>query len=271
MINFKRNLKFGAYVLALGAIFASCTPVKKISYFQDLQPGAATVVATPSQITIKPEDKISIVVNSKDPMLSDLFNLPIVSHRVGTGTNSSVSASQQISSYTVDQEGNVDFPVLGAIHVEGMSREQIASHIKKELIDRQLVNDPVVTVEFMNLSVSVIGEVSRPGRYAIDRDKFTVLNALSMAGDLTIWGQRDKVFVMREKDGQQMSYRLDLCSAQQLYSSEGYYLQQDDIVYVEPNSMRSRQSTVNGNNLRSTSFWLSLASLLTTITVLIVK
>ena len=152
-----------------------------------------------------------------------------------------------------------------------MKREEIASYIKNELISKNLIKDPVVTVEFMNLAISVLGEVGKPGRYNIDRDKITLLDAISMAGDLTIYGKRDNVYVMRNEGGKQTSYRVNLLSAQDVYSSPAYYLQQNDVIYVEPNSVRARQSTVNGNNVRSTSFWISLASLLTTITVLFVK
>ena len=123
----------------------------------------------------------------------------------------------------------------------------------------------------MNLAISVLGEVGKPGRYNIDRDKITLLDAISMAGDLTIYGKRDNVYVMRNEGGKQTSYQVNLLSAQDVYSSPAYYLQQNDVIYVEPNSVRARQSTVNGNNVRSTSFWISLASLLTTITVLFVK
>lgn len=143
--------------------------------------------------------------------------------------------------------------------------------IKEELISKNLVKDPVVTVEFMNLTVSVLGEVANPGRFNIDKDRLTLLDALSMAGDLTVYGKRENVLVQREENGKKTLYRVNLNSGYDLYASPVYYLQQNDIVYVEPNSVRARQSTVNGNNVRSTSFWLSLASLLTTITVLIVK
>ena len=142
---------------------------------------------------------------------------------------------------------------------------------KREVDLRNLVKDPVVTVEFMNLTVSVLGEVANPGRFNIDKDRLTLLDALSMAGDLTVYGKRENVLVQREENGKKTLYRVNLNSGYDLYASPVYYLQQNDIVYVEPNSVRARQSTVNGNNVRSTSFWLSLASLLTTITVLIVK
>lgn len=204
-------------------------------------------------------------------MLADMFNLPIVAHRVGYSQESSLNQSQQVSCYTVDENGEIDFPVLGKIKVAGKNREEIAAYIKKELIDRKLINDPVVTVEFSNLYISVLGEVNNPGRYGIDRDKITLLDAIGMAGDLTIYGKRQNVVVMREEEGKQLFYRVDLTSVDDLYSSPVYYLQQKDVVYVEPNETRARQSTVNGNNVRSTSFWVSIASLLTSVAVLIFK
>ena len=148
-----------------------------------------------------------------------------------------------------------------------MRREEVAAYIKEQLTSSNLAKDAVVTVEFMNLSVSVMGEVSRPGRYNITRDNFTIFDALSSAGDLTITGKRDGVIVLREENGVQKKYTIDLCSAQDVLQSPVFYLQQNDMVYVEPNDVRARQSTINGNNVRSTSFWLSLASLATTISL----
>ena len=129
----------------------------------------------------------------------------------------------------------------------------------------------MVTVEYMNLTVTVLGEVANPGRFSIDKDRLTLLDALSMAGDLTIYGKRDNVSVQREEGGKQVIYKVNINSGKELYASPVYYLQQNDVIYVEPNSVRARQSTVNGNNIRSASFWMSLASLLTTIVVLFVK
>ena len=150
-----------------------------------------------------------------------------------------------------------------------MKREEIAECIKNVLIKENLVKDPVVTVEFANLCVSVLGEVNNPGRFSIDRDRLTVLDALSMAGDLTIYGNRNKVMVLRQEGEVHRVYGLDLTSGNHVYTSPAYYLQQNDVVYVEPNAVKARQSTVNGNNVRSTSFWISLASLLTSIGILI--
>ena len=253
-------------------VLSSCGTSKDVVYFQDLKPGESEITMPEVQaITVRPEDKISIIVNSRDPQLTDLFNLPIVSRQLGQSlrTSSSNASNSGISGYTVDAKGYIDFPVLGKIQVAGMKREEIAEHIKNELITKNLVKDPVVTVEFMNLCVSVMGEVNNPGRFAIDRDRLTILDALSMAGDLTIYGNRQKVLVLRQENGQQRVYGVNLTSGEHVYTSPAYYLQQNDIVYVEPNEVRSRQSTVNGNNVRSTSFWISLASLLTSVAILI--
>ena len=242
-------------------------------YFQDLGPDQAEIKLPVSQaITIKPEDKISIIVNSRDPQLTDMFNLPYVTRQLGQSMRNvtySAGTSQGISAYTVDADGEIDFPILGKIYVAGMKREEIAEYIKNELIKDNLVKDPVVTVEFTNLCISVLGEVNNPGRFSIDRDRLTILDALSMAGDLTIYGNRSKVMVLRQEGATQRVYGLNLTSGENIYTSPAYYLQQNDVVYVEPNSVKARQSTVNGNNVRSTSFWISLASLLTSVAILI--
>ena len=260
------------FLLLIGTMFlSSCGSSKKVVYFQDLKPGESEVKLPAMQaITVQPEDKISIIVNSRDPQLTDLFNLPYVTRQLGQSANTyTVGTSQGVSGYTVDANGEIDFPVLGKIYVAGKKREEIATYIKNELMRENLVKDPVVTVEFLNLCVSVLGEVNTPGRFSIDRDRLTVLDALSMAGDLTIYGNRGKVMVLRQEGGMQRVYGIDLTSGEQVYTSPAYYLQQNDVVYVEPNNVKARQSTVNGNNVRSTSFWISLASLLTSVAILI--
>ena len=150
-----------------------------------------------------------------------------------------------------------------------MTREETAEYIKEALVSNNLIKDPVVTVEFLNLSISVLGEVNSPGRYAINRDRLTILDALSMAGDLTIYGKRENVTVMRMQDGEQHLYAVNLTSAEDVLSSPVFYLQQNDVIYVEPNKMRANQATVNGNSFLSSSFWVSVASLLVSLGVLI--
>ncbi len=259
-------------ILLLGMVLllTGCSAPRKIAYMQDIRSDVRREV-TMIPVTAQPGDKISIVVNSKNPELADMFNLPIMTHRIGQPINSSYNYNQQVSSYTVDSNGNIDFPILGELYVEGLKREKIASYIKNELIRKNQVKDAVVIVEFLNMGVSVMGEVNRPGRFGIDRDHLTLLDALSMAGDLTIYGKRENVLVIRQEDGGETFYRVNLCDARSLHTSPVYYLKQNDMVYVEPNGVRARHSTVNGNNVRSTSFWMSLASLLTTLGVLIFK
>lgn len=259
-------------LLLLAILLCSCATPRQITYFQDLHDGVNKTITNSKIVRVKPEDKISIIVKSKDPQLAELFNLPIVSYRVGQGSTSALgSGSQQVTLYSVNSKGFIDFPVLGEIYVEGQTREEIASNIKQKLMDQNLIKDPVVTVEFDNLSYSVLGEVNRPGKFVIDRDRVTILDAISAAGDLTIYGKRDNITVLRHEYNKETVYTINLCSGNDMFESPAYYLQQNDVVYVEPNDARARQSTVNGNNVRSTSFWLSLASLLTTIGVLVFK
>lgn len=254
----------------MASLLVSCSTQKEIAYFQDIKPGEENTLTDATIIRIRPEDKISIIVNSKDPELAALFNLPYISNQIGSTRSSSQNSNSQISGFTVDSDGYIDYPIIGKIYVQDMTREEIARYIKNELISRNLIKDPVVTVEFMNLTIAVLGEVSSPGRYSIDRDKITILEALSMAGDLTINGKRDNVQVLRNVDNKQVTYTLDLRSAKDIYTSPAYYLQQNDVIYVEPNSKRARESTVNGNNVRSASFWVSIASLTMTIATTII-
>ena len=172
--------------------------------------------------------------------------------------------------YVVDNEGYIDFPILGKIKASGLSRWQLQEQITQALAEKKMLTDGLVTVEFMNFKVSILGEVTNPGTYTINSDKVTVLEAIAMAKDLTIFGERDHVYVIREENGQRKSYQLDLRSAD-IFKSPAYYLKQNDVVYVQPNSVRAGQSTINQNAMKSVSLWISIASLLTSIGVLVVN
>ena len=244
------------------AILGSCAVAKQVPYFQDiLSDSTLAIIPEPVPIRLEPEDKISILVNSRDPQLMMLFNLPVIQRYVGSD-NPSLSSNSYLTGYTI-------FPVLGKIHLAGKTREEAAIYIKEQLVSNNLIKDPVVTIEYMNLTVSVLGEVNKPGRYSIDKDRVTIFDALSMAGDLTIYGLREHVTVMREVDGEQKIYEVNLTSAQEVFSSPVFYLRQNDFIYVEPNKMRANQATVNGNSFLSSSFWVSVASLLVSLGVLI--
>ena len=271
-----KTLRVPILALALAAL-ASCATPANVAYFQDVSNDATLSHAQLQPIRLKPADQISIVVSSRDPQVTAMFNLPYYSNRIGQSTSlnamtdGAMSGSQGISGYTIDSEGYIDFPVLGRIHIADRTREQAAAHIKELLIESRQIKDPVVTVEFMNLSVAVLGEVTRPGRFRIDRDGFTILDALSLAGDLTINGQRENVTLIRHEGAGEHTYTVNLTDAASLYSSPAYYLQQGDLIYVTPNDKRIRESTINGNNVRSTSFWFSAASLATSVILLILR
>lgn len=257
------------FVVLVCFLFASCATHKQIIYFQDAQNAdSAKIALDDPEIRFQPDDKISIVVSCRDPELANLFNLPNVSRYVGAQSlSSSSSGNQGLMCYTIDPEGYIDFPELGKLQVAGMTRSEVAAFVKGQLIGRNLIQNPVVTVEYANLQVSLIGEVKSPGRYNINRDKVTILDAISMAGDLTITGNRKNVMVMRADSlGEVMTYTVDLTSIDSVKNSPVYYLCQNDMIYVEPNKKRARQADANGNTLVTPSFWISMLSALTTIT-----
>ncbi|MDD6184524.1 MAG: polysaccharide biosynthesis/export family protein [Bacteroidales bacterium] len=265
------------YLFALVCLlFASCATNKKISYFQDAINADSARIALPSpEIRLRTEDKVSIVVNSQDPELTALFNLPYITRSVGGTTYSNMSGNGHgVSCYTIDQEGNIDFPVLGSLHIAGMTRNELTNYIKNELISKNLVNDPVVTVEFANLQYSIFGEVRTPGQYNINSDKMTLLEAISRAGDMTINGKRQNVMVLRSDSlGNVLTYTVDMTSIDSVVNSPVYYLCQNDMIYVEPTKKRARESTANGNVFASPSFWISTASAITTLisTILLIQ
>ena len=266
-----------AFVLLL-ALVGSCSTPKDITYFQDAESLNNMALQAEQQFRLRPEDKISIVVNSSNPLLEQQFTLTAInrSGAVLGADASSVSQNKnngnnQMIAYTVDEQGTINFPVLGKIRIAGMTRQEVSTYIKDRLIARELVTDPIVTVEYVNLSVNVLGEVNSPGNVPISKDHFTLLDALSMAGDLTINGNRRTVLVNRKVDGINKVYQVDLTNMQQTLLSPAYYLEQNDLVYVQPNNKRKRDSTVNGNTLHTPYLWMSISSLLVSIAALLTR
>lgn len=270
------KIKFLYLAGAMAAVImtTSCSSKKQITYFQDLKPGQESVIANLSPIKLQPNDKVSIVVSTGDSRLNSLFNLPVARTNISQeNSNGKISSngSESTSPYTLDSQGDINFPVLGKLHVAGMTREELGEYIRRELISRDLAKNPIVTVDYLNLSVTVLGEVGHPGRFAIDREDYTILDALSAAGDLTIFGQRDNIRVLREENGVQRVYDVNLNSGLNLTQSPVYYLQQNDVIYVEPNGTKARQSTPNGNSALTPSFWISIASFAASITTVIIS
>ena len=176
------------------------------------------------------------------------------------------NAGHGLAAYTVDKNGYIGFPVLGEVHVAGLTKKEIEDKISNALVSQSLVNDAIITVEWLNNYATVLGEVNKPGRYIIDGNSTNIYNMLADAGDLTVHGQRKNVKILRTDDkGEQKTYAIDLTNGKNVASSPAYYIQPNDIIYVTPNRFRAGQASVNGNTVRSASFWISIASLLTSI------
>lgn len=244
-------------------LFSACNSTKEVVYLQDVVPLKQQDIERKYEVFIHEDDLLSIMVNSKDPELALPFNMPLITYQIGSES----SGQQRILGYLVDTNGDIDFPILGKLHVAGLSRLELRDLIKEKLISGDYIKDPVVTVQFLNYKVSVMGEVARPGSFTITGDRITLLEALSMAGDLTIYGRRDRVAVIREENGKRTILFHDLRSSD-IFTSPCYYLQQNDIVYVEPNKAKAGQRDINQNN--SVSVWLSAVSVLAAVASLLV-
>ena len=255
-----------AVVLAAGC---STTTYMQVDYLQDLNRETTLEMKENKGIVIQPMDQLSIVVSSRNPELSAALNKPVASYQAGSEITSTNTGYQRLLGYVVDNEGNIEFPMLGELHIAGMTRWELQDLIKSKVIDAGILLDPIVTVEFMNFRISVMGEVNNPGTFNVTGDKITLLGALSLARDLTIFGRRDNVTVIREQNGKREVYKVDLRRSKSLFDSPAYYLQQNDVVYVYPNSVRAGQSTINENYFKSGNFWISLSSVAVTITNLI--
>jgi len=261
-----RNLKKWGCIAFVLCILTGCASQKQISYLQNVPENYRQKVTQDYDIRIHTDDLLSIMVNSKDLELVQMFNLPMVSYQIGSAGYSGGNGG--MLGYWVDEKGNIDFPQLGSIKVQGMTRSELTQYIKKQLISRGLINDPIITVQFLNNKVSVIGEVTRPGTFDISNDRITLLDALSRAGDLTIFGRRDNIKVIREENGERIVATLDLRSGD-IFESPYYYLQQNDVVYVEPNKVKAGQREINQN--RSIGTFASIVSVLISIAVLVFK
>lgn len=253
-------------ITAIAAAMVSCNSSKKVLYMQDAVVSVPETITNMKQITVQPGDKLTIMVSCKDPELAQMFNLVETNTRIGQQR----AYTNYVSAYSVNENGDINFPVLGDVHVAGLTRTGIAELLCDRLESENLLKDPVVTVEFANLRVSVIGDVKSPSTYEITNDRVTLFEALSMAGDLNITGKRDGVYVVREDGNKRTTYKVDLRSAD-VMNSPVFYLKQNDVIYVEPNNTKAGQSSINENSFKSAGLWISVASLLTSVAVLIWK
>lgn len=266
-------------VAAIAIAVSSCSTPKDITYLQDFKNGQEAVTAPVRDITAVAGDKILITVHSKNQELAEQFNPVSYTNRYNArgasratpAYNLNQGGNNSVNPYIVDGFGDIDFPVLGMIHVGGLNRHQIAEKIENEIKERNLIKDPMVSVEFLDHAITVLGSVSSPGRLMFDRDHLTLLEGIALAGDLQINGQRTNVKVIRNIDGKEHAYEVDLTDAKSVYSSPAYYLQPNDIIYVEPNNLMKRNTTPMGSQAFTPAFWMSMASFVMSTLVLILK
>lgn len=266
----RKNIKHLVTLLLPLYLLCGCNSQKQIAYLQNIsQNNYEYDISNRLDIKIQPNDMLSILVNCKDVELAQIFNLPVVSYRYSAkGAAEGGSGVEGILGYLVNEDGTIDFPQLGTIHVAGMTRSELTTYIKDQLSHNGLMKDPIVTIQFLNFKVSVLGEVDRPGTFNVGSERITLFDALSQAGDLTIYGRRDNIKVIREKNGKCIIGSIDLRS-DSILKSPYYYLQQNDVVYVEPNKAKSGQREINQNTNIST--FASILSIIVTIAVLIFK
>lgn len=262
-----RKLKRLTLGVLLAFMLVSCQSYKKVSYLQD----TALVNDTEqgvrqTGVKVMPKDLLTIVVSCSTPELAAPFNL--INSGTGSGTEGKTvgqgTASSALQQYLVDNQGNINFPVLGEIHVGGLTKLEIENLIIDKL-KVYLKEAPLVTVRIVNYRISVLGEVTKPGSFIVSNEKVNLLEALAMAGDLTIYGMRDNVKLIRTgQDNKQEIITLDLNKAEMVMSPY-YQLQQNDIIYVTPNKTKAKNSDIGSNTglwLSGTSIFVSLANLL---------
>ncbi|MBE7170903.1 MAG: polysaccharide biosynthesis/export family protein [Williamsia sp.] len=221
-------------VIAVLFLFSSCVSSKTVAYFPNIGNATITHSSVEVESVIQKSDLLSIYVTSPNPDATAVFNnsnLPVITSSTGNG-----STSQSIG-YLVDNDGNILFPFLGTIQVAGLTKKQLAQKISTALVEAKQLKDPIVTVRFLNYRVTVLGEVNRPTVVTVANEKISLLEALGLAGDLTIYGKRDNVLVIREEGGKTITKRVNL-NSEELFNSSYYYLKTNDVVYVEPNKTK---------------------------------
>ena len=247
----------GAAVLFLG--LAGCTSSKEIIYFQNLDDAELKPLASDYEAVIKKDDRLTIVVSGPDKTVCAPYNLTL-NEMSTTGGVSNSNPEQATLSYLVDPNGDIEFPILGKIHVEGMTRNQLVNYLTEEI--GKDVKDPIVYVSFRNYKFTVLGEVRTPGTYTIDSEKFNILQALGRAGDLNLTAQRENILLLREVDGVLTHHRIDLRD-KEILESPYFYLQQNDVIYVLPSPTRVATATT------ATGIWSVILSSITTMIAII--
>lgn len=255
-------------VLILGIlgllIVSSCVSRKEIAYLQDLPELEQAIEASKDAVRIQPNDMLQITVSAANIEAVMPFNLPVTSApRLGQ-TAGTISGNMQLQSYLVDSDGNIEFPVLGTTSVAGKTRQELIRHLKQEI--SAYVQDPIVNINLTNFQITVIGEVNQPGTFNVPDERISLSKAIGLAGDLTIYGRRDNVMVLRET-GETMTYGFVDLRNSDFLESPFYNLQQNDVVVVEPNKAQMQGAAYN----RNASVYVSLASVIIAVISVLIR
>ena len=251
-----------------------CNAYKKIVYVQNAGTAINYSDSSKSRIPdpkLKVGDLLIITVNASTPEAAQPFNLPLVPttesmRSYDIGSKSSITGGGSLQNYLIDTKGDLMFPIIGKIHAQGMSKTELSDYIKSKIYPYYINEEPIITIRFANYKVSVLGEATRPGVYEINNEKINIFEAIALAGDLTIYGQRDNILLIRENiNGEREKIRIDLRDAR-IIESPYFYLQQNDILYIQPNNSKSRASLFN----TAESLGVSIVGTLISLTSLIV-
>ena len=250
-------------LFAISFLVISCSSQKEIAYFSGINSNSADSINKKfnkiHEARICSGDMLSITVTGLDPLAVAPFNLPLVSY--ATPGSDQLYSAPTLQSYLVDINGNINFPVIGTIKLADLSKSQAIKYINEQL--SPYLKNAIVTIQFMNYKVTVLGEVLRPGQYAISNERITILDALGLAGDMTIYGKRNNVLITRENNGKLEFVRLNL-NSDEIFKSPYFYLQQNDVIYIEPNNVKSFSAQSQNVTLYLSSVS-TLAALLTTV------
>lgn len=222
-------------VLVIFLLFAcSCTNTKNAIYFSNIQGAEFQAKAETLEPAIQPNDLLNITVSSLNPNASEIFN---VSNNAVFRNATATNTISPVMGYLVEQDGTIQFPLIGNVKAAGLTKQELQDKIKSEIVRRKLLLDPIIDIRYLNYKVSVLGEVARPAVLTVPNEKVTLLEALGLAGDLTIYASRNNVLLIREEDGKKVLTRIDL-TTDELFTSPYYYLKSNDIIYVEPNKTK---------------------------------
>ncbi|SHM19302.1 polysaccharide biosynthesis/export family protein [Flavobacterium saccharophilum] len=261
-LNFSLIIKITSFLSLLFLCF-SCASKRNIVYYQNIDKTNIQNNANFYEIKIQPDDLLMIIVSAEDPEVAKPFNLSTVV--VGNSSRLDLATGQQtIQSYLVDSNGMIEFPIIGKLHVGGLTRSEVLKLLQDKI--GIYIKKPIINLRIMNFKISLQGEVNLPGTYSVESERITLIEALSMAKDLTIYGKRNNILVIREVNGVKSYSRVDITSAD-FINSPFYYLAQNDVVYVQPNNVKVNASAVGPN----TSVIISAISILISLCVLLFK